>query len=253
VSLACLTKYLRSLEWKEESNQATRATKETQNTLSQVTKHLIWFWSLKRIWCYDCVFGIYSFALVLNGEVAMFRWLEWWWLGVFITSNHFLAVGWLCCRWAHMTVWWCTGHNIVHCLVRATSANYWGLELLKVEVFCLLAAPDSPVVHRTIRCVLTLQTDFWLLLCWLRFSAIDRWANLTVAPLSHRTVRWIIRKCAEKTRERPVREVLGPRHRTVSGAPLAAPIVVCSKLCRILSCRFLYVNVELYAPENNRN
>jgi hypothetical protein len=37
----------------------------------------------------------------------------------------------------------------------------------------------------------------------------------------------------------PVREVLGPRHRTVSGAPLDAPILVCSKLYRILSSLFL--------------
>jgi hypothetical protein len=39
VFLACFTKHLESLEWEEESNQATRATKETQITLSQVTKH----------------------------------------------------------------------------------------------------------------------------------------------------------------------------------------------------------------------
>jgi hypothetical protein len=30
------------------------------------------------------VFGVYSFALVLNEEVAMLGWLEWWWSGVFI-------------------------------------------------------------------------------------------------------------------------------------------------------------------------
>jgi hypothetical protein len=29
--------------------------------------------------------------------------------------------------------------------LRATSADRWGLELLTIEVFCLLAAPDSPV------------------------------------------------------------------------------------------------------------
>jgi hypothetical protein len=83
--------------------------------------------------------------------------------GVFITSNLFLAVGWLCCRWAHQTVRWCTGHGTVHCPVCATSADCWGLELLTVEVFCPLAAPDSPVAHRTVWCVLTLQTNFWLL------------------------------------------------------------------------------------------
>jgi hypothetical protein len=88
---------------------------------------------------------VYTFALVLNGEVAMLGWLEWRWLGVFIASNHFLPVGWLCWRWAQRTVRWCTGHCTVHCPVRATSAGCWGLELLTVEVLYPLAAPDSPV------------------------------------------------------------------------------------------------------------
>jgi hypothetical protein len=35
---------------------------------------------------------VYSFALVLNGEVAMLGWLEWWWLGVFIASTTIPAV-----------------------------------------------------------------------------------------------------------------------------------------------------------------
>jgi hypothetical protein len=51
-------------------------------------------------------------------------------------------------RWlsmAHRTVQWCTGQGTVHCSVPATSAHRWGLELLTVEVFCPLAAPDSPV------------------------------------------------------------------------------------------------------------
>jgi hypothetical protein len=39
MSLACFTNYVERLEGKEESNQATRATKETQITLSQVTKY----------------------------------------------------------------------------------------------------------------------------------------------------------------------------------------------------------------------
>jgi hypothetical protein len=48
----------------------------------------------------------------------------------------------------------------VHCLVCAMLADHWGLELLTIEVLCPLAAPDNLVAHRTIRCVLTLQTDF---------------------------------------------------------------------------------------------
>ena len=36
--------------------------------------------------------GVYSFALVLNEDVAMLGWLEWWWLGVFIAPTTILAV-----------------------------------------------------------------------------------------------------------------------------------------------------------------
>jgi hypothetical protein len=52
--------------------------------------------------------------------------------------------------WAHQTVRWCTGHYTVHFPVSAMSADCWGLELLTIEVFYLLAAPDSPVTHQTI-------------------------------------------------------------------------------------------------------
>jgi hypothetical protein len=91
-----------------------------------------------------CLWSV-LFALVLNEESGMLGWLEWWWLGVFIAPTTILAVGCLLCRWAHWTVRWCTGHSIVHCPVRATSADRWGLELLTVEVFCPFGAPDSPV------------------------------------------------------------------------------------------------------------
>jgi hypothetical protein len=40
---------------------------------------------------------------------------------------------------------WCTGRCTVHCPVSATSADRCGLELLTVEVFYLLVAPNSPV------------------------------------------------------------------------------------------------------------
>jgi hypothetical protein len=80
----------------------------------------------------------------------MLGWLELWWLGVFIAPTTILVV----------VVDGHTGHSTIHCPVRATSADRWGLELLTVEVVCPLAAPDIPVAHRTVRCILTLQTDF---------------------------------------------------------------------------------------------
>jgi hypothetical protein len=38
---------------------------------------------------------VYAFSLELNVEFRKLGWIEWRWLGVFIASNHFLAVGWL--------------------------------------------------------------------------------------------------------------------------------------------------------------
>jgi hypothetical protein len=146
-------------------------------------------------------------------------------VGGICSPNHYSS----CCRrWAHRTVRWCTGHGTVHYLVRATSADRWGLEQLTVEVLCPLVAPNSPV--RSDFAVLT--SDFYSVHCTV-VSVIDRWAQLTVAPLAHRTV-WCtldspvnFRGVAlRKTRERPVREVPRPGHRIVSGAPLAAPILV---------------------------
>jgi hypothetical protein len=152
-----------------------------------------------------------------------------WW--VFIASNHFLVVGWLCCLQAHQTVRWCTGHRIVHCPVHATSAACWGLGRLTIEVLCPLAAPDSPVAHRIVRCVLTSQ--LWLLtsaLCTVHCS------QQSTVGRNWPLIRWLTGhvRCTpdcpvnysgatpRETRERPVREVLG----LVSGAPLATQMLV---------------------------
>jgi hypothetical protein len=94
-----------------------------------------------------------------------------------------------CCRWAHRTVRWCTGQGTVHCLMPATSAYRWGLELLTVEFFCPLAAPDSPVAHQT--CLV--RSDFAALtsdFCTVRFycSCSRPLVHLTVALLAHRTL-----------------------------------------------------------------
>jgi hypothetical protein len=44
-----------------------------------------------------------------------------------------------------------TGHDIVHCSVRATAADRWGLELLTVEVVYPCGSLNSPVAHRIVR------------------------------------------------------------------------------------------------------
>jgi hypothetical protein len=86
--------------------------------------------------------GVNAFALVLSVEFKKLGWLEWWWSGGIYSPNHYSS---RCCRWAHQTVWWCTGHDTIHCPVPAMSTDRWGLERLTVEVPCPLAALDSPV------------------------------------------------------------------------------------------------------------
>jgi hypothetical protein len=111
--------------------------------------------------------------------------------------------------------------------VCATSADRWGLKWLPVEVLCPLAAPDSPV--RSDLAVLT--SDFFTVHCVI-VSVVDCRAQLTVAPLAHRTVRYTpdsvvnYSGVTQNTRKRPVREVPRSGYRTMSGAPLAAPILV---------------------------
>jgi hypothetical protein len=131
-----------------------------------------------------------------------------------------------CYRWVDQTVWWCTGHDTVHCPVSATSADRWGLERLTVEVFCLLAAPDSPV-----------RSDFAALtsaLCtFLLFTAVDRWCSwpLLCWLTGHvrRTPDSPVNYSGASPRETPrvARSWSArPGHQTMSGAPLAAlPLV----------------------------
>jgi hypothetical protein len=140
-------------------------------------------------------------------------------------------------------------HRTLYCSLSggATSVDRWGLELLTVKVFYPLAAPDSPVAHRTVWCVLTLQTDFWLLLCWLccsqrirPLSKVDRCSVVSLdSPVVHQTVRWIIEDARWENPRAASSRGARPGYRTVSGAPLAAPILICSKLCRIPSSLFL--------------
>jgi hypothetical protein len=80
-------------------------------------------------------------------------------VAVFIASNHFLAVGWFCWRWAHRTVRWCIGQPlfIVRCVPRQHAR--WGLERLDRWNPCPVVAPDSPVPHQTC----PVRSDFFAL------------------------------------------------------------------------------------------
>ena len=83
--------------------------------------------------------GVKYFALATNVEFRKLGWLEWRWLEGIYSPNHYSSRCW---RWR-------TGQDTVQCPVRATSAARWGLERLTVEALCPVAAPDSPVAHRT--------------------------------------------------------------------------------------------------------
>jgi hypothetical protein len=144
--------------------------------------------------------------------------------GVFIASNHFLAVDYFCWRWAHRTVRWCTGQPLftVRCVLRQHAR--WGLEWLDRWNSCPIAALDMSGV------------------LWLRYSdlsralfttvhllADDRWRRL---PL----LRWLTGhvRCTPDSpmnysgvplgnyREWAVRVELGLVHWILSGAPLLA-------------------------------
>jgi hypothetical protein len=186
-------------------------------------------------------------------------------VGGIYSPNHYSS---RCYRWAHRT--W-------HCSLSGACHVSWPLGFGAVDRWSPLSScgtgqsggtPDSPVAHRTVRWhtgqsgVFWLYSfDFWLLHCSLFLRQHSRpLAKFTVAPLAHRTV-WCTSDSSanysgvtQKTRERPVREVPWPMHRIVSGAPLAAPILVFApNLVELPNSFSLLVYVELYAPEINDN
>jgi hypothetical protein len=108
--------------------------------------------------------------------------IEVWWLGGFIAPTTKRTVGEGFCRMAHRTVRCATGH----CPVRQPRHQVVGFRPLEL-LTC--GPPDSPV---------RLLALLWLLRAQARTvhfhcsSADDRWREVAVAPLAHRTVRWII-------------------------------------------------------------
>jgi hypothetical protein len=153
----------------------------TKLSLSQVTKWLSWFLDLERICSLECVLEWMLLLLYWIGTSENLDAIEGGSWGVFIASNHFLAVGWFCWRWAHQTVQWRTG--LVLFTVRCAPRQHarWGLEQSTVEVVCPVVAPDSPV-----------RSNFSALSsaahCSPLFTFVDdRWRRVTVAPLVHQT------------------------------------------------------------------
>jgi hypothetical protein len=105
-------------------------------------------------------------------------------------------------------------------------------------------------------------SDFWLAHCSLfiwhcsrPLGAVDRCfigsPNMSGA---HRTVQWIIEERLWKNPRAASSWVPWPGHRTVSSAPLAAPMLVFApNFVEFPNLFSLLVYVELYAPEINDN
>jgi hypothetical protein len=66
-----------------------------------------------------------------------------------------------------------TGHSTVHCPLRATSADRWGLELLTIEVICPFGAPNSLVRPDVAYCLLTSDVS--------DYGTVDHWVKMTIA------------------------------------------------------------------------
>jgi hypothetical protein len=238
--------------------------------ISQVSKQSSWFWSLEWIECFDCVFGVFAFALVLNEKCRRLGWLEWWWLVVFIALTTILAVD--VDGTPDRTLF------TVRWLPRQQTIGVWSGWPLKSFVLLL---------HRTVRCH-TGQTsatpdssvcsNFAALTSTLYafaihqsrpLGAVDRWS--VGAPDmfgAHRTVRWII---VERLPENPESSLFvecsawaldsvwctpdsvwctPDSVRCATGSTNAS---LCSNLCWVPNLISLLVYVELYAPEINDN
>ena len=73
-------------------------------------------------------------------------------VGVFIAFNHQSSHWGGCWRWAHRTVRCATGHSLFSVRCATTSPNRYGSRAVDCWRPCLLVAPDSLVVHRTVSC-----------------------------------------------------------------------------------------------------
>jgi hypothetical protein len=130
-----------------------------------------------------------ALALVLIVLAKNLDALKCWWLGLFIAPTTKVAVEKGCCRRAHWTVQCTTGHCPVR-QPRHPTVGFRPLELLTS------GPPDSPVVHRTgpVHCPVRLLASALTSTHAVALFTVDfcrrPLAQLAVAPLAHRIVRW---------------------------------------------------------------
>jgi hypothetical protein len=146
--------------------------------------------------------------------------------GVFIASNQFLGVGWLCCRWAHRTL---------HCSLSGECHVSRPLGFGAVDHWSLLSSystgqsggtPDSPVWSDIADYLLTSDGQT------IPQSTVGEVDHCSVgspdSPVVHRTVRWILADARG----------VNPRAASSRGAPAWAPDCVrwatgCTKSCML--------------------
>jgi hypothetical protein len=148
---------------------------------------LSWFGGLERIWSLECVLELCLLLLYWMLSSEKLDTIEGGNWGVFIASNHFLAVAWFCWQWAHRTVRWCTEQVLftVQCVSRQHAR--WALERLTVGSLCPVVASDMSGV-------------LWLLTRTVHFGSRPLVPGYRCSVGSpdmfgvYRTVRWIIVK-----------------------------------------------------------
>jgi hypothetical protein len=179
-------------------------------------------------------FGVYSLLLYWMKRVRCLDGLNAGGWGIFIAPTTILVIGWLLCRWAHLTPLF-----TVRWVPRQPTVEVWSCWPLKTSVL---------LVHPTVWCDLTLQTVFWPLTVRLRSSR--PLAKLTVSPWYHRRVQWFL---VDERWENP--RAAGSRRAPASAPDTVWCVTGCSKSDLLQTCRiapkinFFICVCELYAPE----
>jgi hypothetical protein len=163
-------------------------------------------------------------------------WKTWWWLGGFYSPQPPHS------RWGGCLSM--GAPDTVRCASHVTqSLEFWRFRPLEL---CLYGAPNSPVPHRTgtLHCPVRLLALLWLCANCPRTIHVagDHWRwplrSLAVAPVAHRTVRWIIAERLSRNPKVASLKEYGPGHQTLSGGTPDSPVRQTRVLFRFF-CSFL--------------
>jgi hypothetical protein len=208
-------------------------------------------WSEIGTWRgFDLLYCVFEWMLKLLYWMCSSENLDTWscggW-GVFIALNHQGSRWGGCWRWAHRTV---------QCLVRrhvTQPLGFWSSWPLAPLSSCGTGqsggVPDSlvPLSH---------YSDFcYVLCCTVHAVRVGRCVELAVAPLAHRTVRWIIEECACDFPRMASWPLYGPGaldtirwHTGQSGASDHSTLSSLLRFNLVCNLNLLLVCVEPYAP-----